>query len=68
MDAKKTRKPPRWGVRHAAQAHCLCGWRGAHWYGEGAMGNAHGELRGHREKCRAGSEWAEPFVPKLAAV
>jgi hypothetical protein len=45
------RKPPRWGVRKAAQAFCVCGWNGAHWYGKGGHANAHGELRWHREKC-----------------
>jgi hypothetical protein len=46
------RKPPRWGVRNAAQAFCVCGWSGSHWYGEGMKANAHGELRFHRESCR----------------
>ena len=49
---KKERKPPRWGVRLAAEAYCrLCGWHGSHWYGKGAMSNAHGELRWHKDRC-----------------
>jgi len=48
---KKPRKPNSRGVRHAAQAYCrVCGWNGVHFYGKGSMGQAHAELKWHREQ------------------
>lgn len=47
---KKPRKAPCRGVRRAAQAYCDCGWCSSHYYGKGAMSEAHLELAIHRDK------------------